>query len=149
MKILKLIIICFLALSFTFLKGQTVGNASYYSNKLHGSKTTSGHRYHKDSLTCAHKTFPLGSYVKVRHLRNNKEVVVKVTDRGPHVKGRIIDLSYAAAKKIGLVEHGVGKVEITHLGKDYKYAASNKNDSIKPDSLKVQANIKSKTDSVH
>ena len=82
--------------------------ASYYSNRLHGRRMSDGTRYHKDSLTCAHKRYPLGSYVKVTHAKSGKSVVVKVTDR---CRGsRIIDLSYAAAKQLGLIASGVAMV---------------------------------------
>lgn len=87
--------------------------ASYYADKFHGRKTASGKLYHRDSLTCAHKTYPFGTILKVKNPRNDKEIYVKVTDRGPFVKGRTIDLSYAAAKKIGVLAHGIASVEIS------------------------------------
>ena len=80
----------------------------HYSNRLHGRRMSDGTKYHKDSLTCAHKRYPLGSYVKVTHAKSGKSVVVKVTDR---CRGsRIIDLSYAAAKQLGLIASGVAMV---------------------------------------
>ena len=88
------------------------GRASYYANKFHGRRTSSGLLYHKDSLTCAHRTLPFGTLLHVRNLANDKSVVVKVTDRGPFVRGRIIDLSYAAAQKIGMIASGHATVEI-------------------------------------
>jgi rare lipoprotein A len=119
------------------ITAQTHGFASYYGNKLHRSGTSDGGRYHKDSMTCAHRTLPFGTWLKVKNLRNNKEVIVKVTDRGPHVKGRIIDLSYVAAKQLDFIAQGVTKVEITNLGMDRKLAFEIANDSIKMDSLKM------------
>lgn len=116
---------------------QTRGTASYYSHKLHGSKTSNGARYHKDSMTCAHRTFPFGTWLKVKNLKNNKEVIVKVTDRGPFARKRIIDVSYAAAKKLDFIGHGITKVEIINLGKDRKQAFEMTNDSINSDSLKT------------
>lgn len=92
---------------------QDRGNATYYSNRLHGRRVSDGSRYHKDSLTCAHKTYPLGSILKVRNPRNGSEVLVKVTDRGPFRPGAIVDLSMAAAKEIGIVQAGVAAVEVT------------------------------------
>ena len=86
--------------------------ASYYADKFHGKKTASGKLYSRDSLTCAHKSFPFGTILKVTNPRNEKEIYVKVTDRGPFVRGRSIDLSYAAAKKIGVIGHGVASVDI-------------------------------------
>lgn len=88
------------------------GKASYYSKRATGSRTASGERVHHDSLTCAHRTFPFGTLLKVRNLSNNKEVIVKVTDRGPFRRGRIIDLSYAAAKELDMIAQGVGTVEV-------------------------------------
>lgn len=89
--------------------------ASYYADKFHGRKTASGELYHRDSLTCAHKTLPFGTILKVRNPRNDKEVFVKVTDRGPFIKGRTIDLSLAAATEIGVVSHGVATIEFTRM----------------------------------
>jgi rare lipoprotein A (peptidoglycan hydrolase) len=89
------------------------GVASYYSDKLNGHITSSGSLYHKDSLTCAYRSLPFGTLLKVRNPLNNKEVVVKVTDRGPFKKNRVIDLSYAAARELRMVDAGVMPVEIT------------------------------------
>lgn len=95
--------------------------ASYYSNRLHGKRMSDGTRYHKDSLTCAHKRYPLGTMLKVTNIRNDKSVVVKVTDRCG--SRRIIDLSYAAAKEIGLIAMGVAmvRVEKYHQNKGVPY----------------------------
>ncbi|BAT72127.1 rare lipoprotein A [Thermosulfidibacter takaii ABI70S6] len=93
------------------------GLASWYGPKFHGRKTASGERFNMYSLTAAHKTLPLGTYVKVKNLKNGRAVVVKINDRGPFVRGRIIDLSYAAAKKLGMIKDGVVPVEITVIGK--------------------------------
>lgn len=87
-----------------------------------------GTRYHKDSLTCAHKTYPLGSFLKVTNIKNDKSVVVKVTDRCS--SRRIIDLSYAAAKEIGLIRAGVAmvRVEKVHHKKNIPYKPDEDND---------------------
>lgn len=95
---------------------QSTGDATFYGNKFHGRRTSDGSRYHKDSLTCAHRTLPFGTLLKVRNVKNGKEVVVKVTDRGPFRKGGIVDLSMAAAKEIGMVAQGVARVEVTEVG---------------------------------
>ncbi len=110
----KLIVNLFIGIiSSTSLLAQERGTASYYSNKMHGRRMSNGQRYHRDSLTCAHKRYPLGSYVKVTNIRNKKWVVVKVTDRcGGR---RIIDLSHAAAKEIGLLAAGVATVLVERL----------------------------------
>jgi rare lipoprotein A len=78
----------------------------------------SGEIYDMHKVSAAHKTLPLGTYVKVLNLSNNRKSIVRINDRGPFVKGRIIDLSYAAAKEIGLVGPGVAEVEIVALGKE-------------------------------
>jgi rare lipoprotein A len=88
------------------------GAASWYGTKFHGRKTSSGEIYNMYAMTAAHKTLPLPSYVKVKNLRNEKQVIVKVNDRGPFVDGRIIDLSYAAAQKLGIISNGTTDVEI-------------------------------------
>jgi len=93
------------------------GNASWYGKKFHGRPTASGERYNMYKESAAHKTLPLGTFVRVLNFSNNKQITVKINDRGPFVKGRIIDLSYAAAKKIGLIGPGVARVRIAALGR--------------------------------
>ena len=94
-------------------KGRSqVGMASWYGKKFHGRPTSSGEIFDMYKLTAAHKELPLGTRVRVTNLKNRKSVIVKVNDRGPFVKGRIIDLSYGAAKKIGMVEDGVTRVRV-------------------------------------
>lgn len=91
------------------------GKASYYSKRATGSRTASGERLHHDSMTCAHRTYPFGTQLKVTNLRNGKSVIVRVTDRGPFGRGRIIDLSYGAAKALGMLSQGVAMVEVTKV----------------------------------
>jgi rare lipoprotein A len=98
-----------------FVHSQYSGNATYYSPKLKGRHTSDGGRYHPDSMTCAHKTYPFGTILKVRNPKNNQEVIVTVTDRGPFQKRLVIDLSYSAAKKLDIIRLGIAKVEITKL----------------------------------
>jgi len=88
------------------------GLASWYGLKFHGKRTSSGEAYDMYAMTAAHKTLPLPTWVRVTNLNNGKTVVVKVNDRGPFHPGRIIDLSYAAASRIGVLEHGTAPVEI-------------------------------------
>lgn len=88
------------------------GKASFYSKRATGSRTSSGEKIHHDSLTCAHRTYPFGTLLKVTNERNGKEVIVRVTDRGPHSRGRIIDLSHAAARKLGIIDQGVAMVKV-------------------------------------
>jgi rare lipoprotein A len=88
------------------------GYASWYGKKFHGRKTASGERYDIYGMTAAHKTLPLPTYVRVTNLSNGKTVVVRVNDRGPFHSERIIDLSYTAAAKLGIIGHGTSMVDI-------------------------------------
>jgi rare lipoprotein A len=88
------------------------GEASYYADSLDGNKTASGAPYDKDALTAAHRSLAFGTRVKVTYLKTGKLVEVVINDRGPYAKGRIIDLSGAAAQALGLVEDGHGKVKL-------------------------------------
>jgi len=89
-----------------------VGTASWYGTKFHTRKTSSGERYNMLSMTAAHKTLPLPTYVEVTNLKNKRKVIVKINDRGPFASNRIIDLSYVAAKKLGMLGHGTTKVRV-------------------------------------
>lgn len=88
------------------------GTASYYGGMFHGRKTASGEIFNKNAYTAAHKTLALGSYALVTNLRNGRKVIVKINDRGPFSKNRIIDLSVAAAKEIGMLHSGLARVKI-------------------------------------
>ncbi len=92
------------------------GMVSWYGKEFHGRKTASGEAYNMYALTAAHKTLPLGTYVRVYNLDSGKTVDVRINDRGPFVRGRIIDLSYEAAQRIGLVGPGTAPGEIVALG---------------------------------
>jgi len=94
------------------------GKASWYGRKFQGRPTASGESYDMDKMTAAHKTLPLGTIVRVTNLSNKKSTIVRINDRGPFVKGREIDLSYAAAKEIGLVGLGVTEVKVMALAKE-------------------------------
>lgn len=91
------------------------GIASWYGQKFHGLRTSSGETYDMFAMTAAHRSLPIPTYAKVKNLNNGKEVIVKVNDRGPFVGDRLIDLSYAAAKKLGFHQEGVAKVHITAI----------------------------------
>ena len=108
----RFIVLITALLSLTALHAQERGKASYYSNSLHGMRMSSGVKYHRDSMFCAHKRYELGQLLQVTNVSNGKSVIVKVADRGPHARGRIIDLSYAAAKAIGIISAGVAMVEV-------------------------------------
>jgi rare lipoprotein A len=88
------------------------GKASYYGDEFHGRKTSSGEIYDKWKFTCAHRELPFGTRVRVTNVLNSKTVIVRVNDRGPFVKGRIIDLSFAAAREIAMIKDGIVKVKI-------------------------------------
>jgi len=92
------------------------GLASWYGLDFHGKKTSSGETYNMYAMTAAHKTLPLGTYVRVHNLNNKQKVEVRINDRGPFVRGRIIDLSFSAAKELGLVGPGTAPVEVLALG---------------------------------
>lgn len=89
-----------------------VGLASYYGGQFHGRRTASGERYDMYGLTAAHPVLAFGSRVEVTNLKNGRKVRVRINDRGPFKKGRIIDLSYAAARKIGMLKRGIVRVKI-------------------------------------
>ena len=112
---MKLRFILLLSLIPLFLLSQERGVASYYSHNLKGRKTSDGSRYHPDSLTCAHKTYPFGTLLYVRNPANDYDVIVKVTDRGPHTRNRLIDLSYAAADRLDIIRKGLATVEVSKL----------------------------------
>ncbi|WP_419418642.1 septal ring lytic transglycosylase RlpA family protein [Legionella sp. D16C41] len=94
---------------------KTRGIASWYGTKFHKQRTSSGENYNMYAMTAAHKTLPLPTYLKVKNLTNGREAIVKVNDRGPFRHDRILDLSYAAAAKLGLLTHGTAPVEIEAL----------------------------------
>ena len=88
------------------------GKASFYAKKATGWRTANGERLHHDSMTCAHRTYPFGTLLKVTNLTNDQSVIVRVNDRGPFVRGRIVDLSWGAAKAIGMILHGIATVTV-------------------------------------
>lgn len=92
-----------------------VGFATFYADKFEGRKTASGERFSQKKMTCAHNTFPMGTRLKVTNLSNHHSVIVKVNDRLHHRNARLVDLSKAAARKIGLSKRGVTKVKVERL----------------------------------
>jgi len=97
---------------------QERGVASWYGRKFHGRMTSSQEPYDMYTMTAAHKTLPLPTYVRVRNLRNNRSIIVRVNDRGPFVDNRLIDLSYAAAVKLDMIRDGTSLVEVTAISFD-------------------------------
>jgi len=105
-------------------KGYTQqGIASWYGTKFHGRLTSSGEVYDMHKMTAAHKTLPIPVYVKVSNVDNGKHIIVRVNDRGPFVSGRIIDLSYTAAKKLGITQRGTANVKIETISNTVAPAA--------------------------
>jgi rare lipoprotein A len=102
---------------------ELVGKASWYSKKFHGKRTASGERYDKRAYTAAHKSLPFGAIVRVTNTANAKTVDVKINDRGPFVKGRVIDLSQKAFEQIGNIKEGVApiKIEIIDDSNTFRY----------------------------
>ncbi len=93
------------------------GRASWYGRFFHGRRTANGERYDMNALTAAHRTLPLGSYVRVTVPATSKSVIVRINDRGPFAKGRVIDLSYAAAKVLGVQHAGTARVQIEGISR--------------------------------
>ncbi len=103
------------AATYPFRDREVEGIASWYGEDFHGKKTASGEAYNMYDLTAAHRTLDFGSWVKVTNLDNGKEVVVRINDRGPFKKGRIIDLSLEAARRLDMISEGTAKVKLTVL----------------------------------
>lgn len=118
------------------------GVASWYGTKFHGRKTSSGEIYDMYKMTAAHKTLPLPSYVKVTNLHNDKQIIVRVNDRGPFVDGRIIDLSYAAAHKLEIVGNGTANVAIEKVFSNSELIEENRQPPI---DNPVESSLDSKT----
>ena len=94
-----------------------VGHASYYGKKFHGRTTANGERFNMNAMTAAHKTLPLGTKVRVTRVDTGNSIVVRINDRGPFIKGRIIDLSKGAARKLGMIQRGVSEVKVEVLSR--------------------------------
>lgn len=110
-------ILCFLLIIFLASCSHKViqtGEASYYADKFQGRKTANGEIFRQRKKTAAHQTLPFGTKVTVKNLSNGRKVKVRINDRGPFAKGRIIDLSKKAAKKLGMVNAGVAEVELRY-----------------------------------
>ena len=112
---------------------QNLHKISYYSGRFNGKHTTSGELYSGKKYTCAHRTYKFGTLLKIRNPKNGKEVIVVVNDRGPHVKGIYLDISYNAAKELGIIKQGIAKVEVTVIDSEEDLVL--KTDTIKNDSI--------------
>ena len=93
------------------------GKASWYGKKFHGRPTASGEIYNSNAMTAAHRSLPFGTRVKVTNLNNGRSVVVPINDRGPFIKGRIIDVSAGAARSLGMIQSGIANVQVEILGR--------------------------------
>lgn len=93
------------------------GNASYYGARHHGKHTASGERFNQHALTAAHRRLPFGTQVLVTNLNNNRKVVLRINDRGPHSRGRLIDVSREAAEQLGMLGSGTAQVRVQSLSK--------------------------------
>lgn len=91
------------------------GTASYYGAKHHGKKTASGEPFNQHAMTAAHRRLPFGTRVQVTNLSNDRSVVVRINDRGPHIRGRLIDLSRQAAEQLGMLRSGTARVRVQAL----------------------------------
>ncbi|MFU8818512.1 MAG: septal ring lytic transglycosylase RlpA family protein [Desulfurivibrio sp.] len=97
------------------------GIASWYGAKFHGRRTSNGEIYDMHAVSAAHKTLPMNTHLLVKNLENGKEITVRINDRGPFVRGRVIDLSYQAARQLGMADQGLARVRITALGEAVHY----------------------------
>ncbi|PXV61908.1 rare lipoprotein A [Dysgonomonas alginatilytica] len=135
-----LTLLLFLSLCASVIKAQIpskveTGKATYYGKKFNNRKTASGAIYKRDIFVCAHRTYPFGTKLLIKNLKNDKEVIVEVIDRGPFKKGRVVDISYIAAKELDMIHHGVTTVEVSEY--------------IIPDTLNLlEASIQLKTDTI-
>jgi rare lipoprotein A len=117
------------------------GIASWYGSKFHGRRTSSGEPYDMYAMTAAHKSLPLPCYARVTNLKNNRSVIVKVNDRGPFHANRLIDLSYTAAWKLGIIGEGTGLVEVTTLDPSVPRSEPAPAPEIAPDPTPVVAGV--------
>lgn len=123
------------------------GVASWYGSDFHGRKTSNGERYDMYDMTAAHKTLPLPTYARVTNLENGRSTVLRINDRGPFHDNRLIDLSYSAARKLGVVQRGTAKVEVRsvdprdHGGRMIDAPAPRQRDVLAPDSPAIAARI--------
>lgn len=117
---MKMNVLLLLLISFSSVSAQVErGQASFYADKFEGRLTASGEKYTHSQLTAAHKSLPFGTVVRVTNLKNNKSVIVRVNDRGPFVKGRIVDLSKSAAQALDFEKQGVAKVAIEVIDRNH------------------------------
>jgi len=111
--------------SFGRIRFKISGIASWYGPGFHGNRSASGERYNQNAMTAAHRSLPFGTKVQVTNLNNGRSVIVRINDRGPYVRGRVIDLSAAAARVLGVMQSGVAPVRLEVLGSQQQVATEN------------------------
>jgi rare lipoprotein A len=134
LTLLPLFALCFTLQAAPAVFQEEYGKATFYANSLHGRRTASGEAYDKNEFTCAHKTFPFGTKLRVTRMDNNKSVIVRVNDRGPFIEGYIVDLSRRAAEDIGMIDMGVVRVKVERVdaNKDVPDEAAAEAEVVKP-----------------
>ncbi len=135
-RVLTIIFASLIIIAITKMSAQApeTGKATYYADRMHGRPTSSGTRYHRDSFYCAHRTLPFGTLVRVTDTQTGKSVIVKVIDRGPFGKGKVVDLSKAAARELGMLGKGVIRIELEVVN-DSISATLSEPDSANPEAL--------------
>ncbi len=119
MKLIKsLVFIALISTVTVQAKENFMGVASYYADMFEGRLTANGEIYSHNGMTCAHKTLPFGTLLKVTNLSNDKSVIVTVNDRGPFIKGRVVDLTKSAARKIDMIHRGIVNVKVEIIDED-------------------------------
>lgn len=136
LRIISILFASLIIIALTKISAQTVetGKATYYADRMHGRPTSSGTRYHRDSFYCAHRTLPFGTLVRVTDTNTGKSVIVKVIDRGPFGKGKVVDLSKAAARELGMLSKGVIRIELEVVN-DSISATLSESDKDNPEAL--------------
>lgn len=142
-NLLKILTLSLLFTTSLVAQDEEFGLASYYSDLFHGKPTASGELYDKTKLTCAHKTLPFGTMLKVTRLDNNKSVQVKVTDRGPFISGRVVEVSRAGAEALGLIQDGSTRVKVEVVKPDLPAVVST--ETVKPESTPPTPEIEKPT----
>ncbi|WP_150286416.1 septal ring lytic transglycosylase RlpA family protein [Rhabdaerophilum calidifontis] len=107
------------ALSAGAARAETIGHASYYGRELAGRKTASGERFDPGAMTAAHRSLPFGTRLRLTHLRTGRTTIVRVNDRGPFVRGRVLDVSHGAARALGFAGQGTALLRIEPLGRGF------------------------------
>lgn len=135
LTLLLFLSLCAVAIHAQIPSNVETGKATYYGKKFNNRPTASGTIYKRDHFVCAHRTYPFGTKLLIKNLKNEKEVIVEVIDRGPFKKGRVIDISYIAAKALDMIHHGVTTVEVSEY--------------IEPDTLSILEAVNTlKTDTI-